>query len=327
MSPSPSTPPALGGRDRFALLLSLVPYLLEHTPIAVTEAAAHFGVSPATVRDLVRLVGVSGIPGESATYGPEDLFDIDWDLLEQQDEIAITQQVVIEEAPRFSAREAAALIAGLQYLSAMPGQGGDSVIDSLLTKLTASSTGAPAEVAVAASPSYAALAPIRTALAEGRSLSFEYSRADGTTQERLVDPLRLESRDQDWYLRGWCHLRESTRTFRVDRMSLVAVAGVADAHDANILADAPEFFTPAGTDLSVTLDIDTAALPLVAEYLGPECAPVPAGDRTTVTIRVASIAPIQRLVTGLGGAATVLDPPSVRDAVAAWAQAGLDAAR
>ena len=40
-----------------------------------------------------------------------DLFDIDWDLLDEQDLIVITNTVGLERTPRLSAREAAALLA------------------------------------------------------------------------------------------------------------------------------------------------------------------------------------------------------------------------
>ena len=62
------------------------------------------------IRQAVRLIAVSGVPGETTQYQHDDLFDIDWDAFEQDDEIAITHLVAIDESPRFSAREAAALI-------------------------------------------------------------------------------------------------------------------------------------------------------------------------------------------------------------------------
>ena len=43
---------------------------------------------------------------------PNDLFDIDWDLLDERDIIVITNTVGLERAPQLTAREAAALLAG-----------------------------------------------------------------------------------------------------------------------------------------------------------------------------------------------------------------------
>ena len=66
-------------QDKLAFLLSLVPYLMDHDRVSVTEAAAHFGVPAEQIRDAVRLIAVSGIPGETASYQHGDLFDIAWD--------------------------------------------------------------------------------------------------------------------------------------------------------------------------------------------------------------------------------------------------------
>src|SRR5690606_23820306 len=60
-------------QDKLTFLLSLVPYLMDHDRVSVAEAASHFGVSPELIRDSVRLIGVSGVPGETASYQHGDL--------------------------------------------------------------------------------------------------------------------------------------------------------------------------------------------------------------------------------------------------------------
>jgi len=100
--------------DKLVFLLSFVPYLLEQRVVDVSEAAQHFGMTEDEIRDAVRLIATSGLPGETGTYQPNDLFDIDWDSFEDDDVIIVVHHVAIDDAPRLSAREAAALIAGLQ---------------------------------------------------------------------------------------------------------------------------------------------------------------------------------------------------------------------
>lgn len=82
--------------DRVMLLMSLVPYLKEHGPTQVSELASMFGVDAPAVRKLVRFLGVAGVPGETQTYQHEDLFDIDWDALEQHDIVSLTQTVAVD---------------------------------------------------------------------------------------------------------------------------------------------------------------------------------------------------------------------------------------
>ena len=64
-------------QDKLAFLLSLVPYLMDHDRVSVSDAAAHFGVPVEQIRQAVRLIAVSGVPGETTQYQHDDLFDID----------------------------------------------------------------------------------------------------------------------------------------------------------------------------------------------------------------------------------------------------------
>ena len=89
--------------------------------------------------------------GGHGTYQPNDLFDIDWDDFDDDDEIVITHLVALDDAPRFSAREAAALIAGLQYLSALPENADSASLASLMAKLTAGASATPTGSRVAES--------------------------------------------------------------------------------------------------------------------------------------------------------------------------------
>ena len=132
--------------DRAALIMQLVPYLVEHGEVSVAQAAADFDVTPAQMRQMVERLTVIGRPGDSGFWQlPHDLFDIDWDLLDTQDRIALTQTVGLEQAPRLTAREAAALLAGLQLAAGLPGIAGSPVLAGLLTKLSRGASARPAE--------------------------------------------------------------------------------------------------------------------------------------------------------------------------------------
>ncbi|MBM3716359.1 MAG: WYL domain-containing protein, partial [Actinobacteria bacterium] len=107
--------------DRAALLLQLVPYLIGKGEVSVAEAADDFDVSPAQMRAMVERLTVIGLPGEAGYWQlPNELFDIDWDLLDREEIIAITNTVGLERSPRLTAREAAALLAGLQLARTLP---------------------------------------------------------------------------------------------------------------------------------------------------------------------------------------------------------------
>lgn len=310
-------------QDKLAFLLSLVPYLMDQGRVSVTTAAEHFGVSAEQLRAAVRLIAVSGVPGQTRQYQPGDLFDIAWDAFEDRDEIILTHMVAIDDSPRFSAREAAALIAGLQYLSALPENANRDAIASLMAKLAHGALGKPSQLAVAAAQTDASLAVIRRAVADGTQLEFGYLSAREEYELRRVDPLRVESIDQDWYLRGWCHLRKAVRTFRLDRMTTLTATTDAIAYRPADLALPDTLFQGSEDDLTVQLQVPVDALPLIADYLRDGTDTVHSAGYVRATVRVAHYHGLKRLVNSTSGTVRVLGPVAARAAVAEWARAGL----
>jgi proteasome accessory factor C len=319
MSPRPAF-----AADRLAFLLSVVPYLIDHPGVSVADAAAHFGLTPAEMQAQVERITGMGVPGATKTYGPEDLFDIDWDALDENGEIYITNRVVIDDAPRFSAREAAALIAGLQYLQSIPGTPDSEVLGKLIAKLARGASAAPPPVAIDRGVADAALDVVRDALASGIRVEFDYLNARGERERRPVDPLRLESRDDVWYLRGWCHLRRDVRVFRVDRMENLRATDAPAEHTPDEIALSETLFDPSDDDLVVKVRLATSAIPGFAEYLSDDSKLQPDGDGFVRTsIRVAHFHSLKRLVSTMAGLLTVLGPPEARAAIADWAAAGV----
>lgn len=309
-------------QDKLTFLLSLVPYLMDHDRVSVTEAAAHFGVTKDQIREAVRLIGVSGVPGETAQYQHGDLFDIAWDDLEENDQIVLTNLVAIDDSPRFSAREAAALIAGLQYLSGLPEHADRSTISSLMSKLARGATGSPSEVAVEASETDMTLALIRDSVERGTAIEFDYLNSRGELERRTVDALRVESVDADWYLRGWCHLREAVRTFRIDRISEPALTDEAMTFGADDVVLPDTLFEGSADDLMVTIDVASAAAPLLADYVRDGSTTTEINGRLRTSVRVSHYHGLKRLIASMPGVATVIEPTEAREVVAAWAAAG-----
>ncbi|HYI34924.1 MAG TPA: WYL domain-containing protein [Glaciibacter sp.] len=313
-----------GASDKLTFLLSLVPYLTDHDRVTVSEVAEHFGVPAARVRDAVSLIAMSGIPGETHQYLHGDLFDIQWDEFENNDTIVLTHLVAIDDSPRFSAREAAALIAGLQYLSSLPENADRDAVASLMAKLTLGASAAPSQLAVSQAESGDAMAIIQSAVKDGVSVAFDYVDAKGEHVHRLVDPLRIESVNNDWYLRGWCHLRRAVRTFRLDRISdLAATTESALGHPSDVVVP-DALFEPSPEDLTVTVELPASALGLVADYVRDGSTTPVGDDRVRATLRVAHYHGLKRLVAGLAGVVTVVEPAEARQAVAEWAAAGAD---
>jgi proteasome accessory factor C len=309
-------------QDKLAFLLSLVPFLMDHERISVDEVAAQFSVPAKEVRDAVRLIAVSGIPGETGQYQHGDLFDLAWDDFEDNDQIVLTHLVAIDDSPRFSGREAAALIAGLQYLSALPEHADRAAIASLMAKLSRGASAPPSQVAVEGSETDATLAVIREAVAAGVQLEFDYLDSRGDHEHRRVDPLRIESLDADWYLRAWCHLREAVRTFRLDRISDPQTTTEPISSHADDVRLSDTLYEGSADDHIVTVDVESSAIPLLRDYIPDGAHSSEHDGLLRTTIRVSHYHGLKRLVASMPGLVTVVEPAEARELVAQWAAAG-----
>ena len=292
------------GPDRVLLLLSLVPYLREHGPVPVSELAETFGVAPELLRSLVRFLGTAGVPGETLSYQDQDLFDIDWDALEEQDLVSLTRTVAVEDAPRFAPAETAALVAGLHALTAVLPPADAVLARETAAKLGAAlgAAGAPT-VSVSADPEDERVARLVSAIERGQTVGFRYRDAAGAESERTVEPRALTQGPGGWYLRGICLDRGAERTFRVDQIFELR----AEAPGAPEAPEAPESPT----------ESTKPAAPAVPTAPAAPSEPAAASPVTRITARV-SAAALPRIA---GFAPTVIDEPapgSVRVEVEAW---------
>lgn len=270
-----------GATDNLMLLLALVPYVLDKGEVSVAEAARQFSRSEDDILEAVQLIACAGIPGENLAYSHLDLFDIDWDLFEEQRIITFWNTVAIDHAPRFTAREASALIAGLQYLAAHPAYSGRGDIDEVLGKIRrGSSEGHSDRIAIAQPVAEGHLQELNDAIHRKVSVSIVYHNKAGESGTRTIDPLVLESRDAAWYVRAWCHHRQALRTFRVDHMESVEATDAPQGNHDSLIDDiSPELFQPSHDDITVVIDTTVGALPVIADYL-PRGFKAPVGEGT-----------------------------------------------
>ena len=67
-------------------------------------------------------------------------------------------------------------------------------------------------------PYHALMAELRDCMAEGQQVKLRYHSFSRMETDRLVDPYALSFRWGNWYLIGYCHMRDELRTFRIDRI-------------------------------------------------------------------------------------------------------------
>ena len=304
--------------DRVILLLSLVPYLQEHGPTTITELSLAFDAEPKMLRDLVRFLGTAGVPGETLRYQHEDLFDIDWDALERDDTVSLVQAVAVDDAPRFSSVETAALLAGLHALTSMlPGPDAEIAM-SAAAKLGATS-GVVSPLSVTADPQDPRLPDVVSAIDAGRLVEFAYRDAAGSVTERTVDPWSLTQNGGAWYLRGYCRTRGDERLFRIDRMSAIRVREETLAHPAP--RDRRDRANDRGGVTVVALARESA-LPRLRDAF-PEVLEQTDDGRVRIRLRLGHPSAAVTLVQAVPGDIEIEAPAAAREAVRTWAERAL----
>ncbi|MFD5225427.1 helix-turn-helix transcriptional regulator [Microbacterium sp. NPDC058342] len=312
--------------DRVRLYLTLVPYLLERGQVTLDEAAAEFGVTASEMRTMVEKLTVIGLPGDSGYWQlPQEMFDIDWDLLDEHDVIEITNDVALRRVPRFTAREAAALLAGLQTVAAVPAVADSGLVAGLMAKLSRGSAGAPPDLVVAPVEVTEVQNVVSRGLHEGVAVSFQYQAPDAEATTRTVDPMQILITNGQWYLQGWCHLRQAMRTFHLDRVSEPRLTDIAITH-----ADAAVPTEFGGDEVvgRVTVRIPERLVPLLDGFSLDEASrddeSVHEDGTVTLGISMADPRGIKRIAARFGGAMEVLDPPIARRTSREWASAALE---
>jgi proteasome accessory factor C len=173
------------------------------------------------------------------------------------------------------------------------------------------------------------LAAARRALAGSRRLHLTYfvPTRDETT-ERDVDPMRVVLMDGRWYLEGWCRRAEAVRLFRLDRVVAIEMLDVpADVPSEATARDLDAgLFVASPEDIVVVLELDPPAH-WVADYYPVESVEDLPDGRLIVRLRAADTRWLRSLVLRLAGAARVLDPPELREAVRTRASDALAAYR
>jgi predicted DNA-binding transcriptional regulator YafY len=156
-----------------------------------------------------------------------------------------------------------------------------------------------------------------------RRVGFAYRSFSGEATQRDVSPHGLVVHAGRWYLAAHDHLRDDLRTFRVDRMTSVAVrrepalaapAGFdAVAHVSRSLARVPWTWE---VEVLLALPLDEAAVRLPATLAEL----IPEGEQTLLRMRVNSLDWMAGVLAGLDCGFEIRTPQELRASVSALAE-------
>ncbi|MEG0736618.1 MAG: YafY family protein [Longicatena sp.] len=184
----------------------MVYLLLEKGNMTAPELARHFEVSVRTIYRDIDILSSAGIP-IYATQGKGGGIFI-------QDKFVLNKSILSEE-------EQKQIIMALQGIRMVE----DDNTSALLSKLSSvfqkqntnwfefdfsswTKTGARKEV----------FHTLQSAIFKSKKVSFQYYNGKGEAVERLVEPLKLVFKSYDWYLYGFCCMRDDYRFFKLTRI-------------------------------------------------------------------------------------------------------------
>jgi proteasome accessory factor C len=314
-----STPAGAGSRSQVNRLLALVPYLQSRGEVRVDEAAREFGVSPRVILRDINVLLFCGLPG----LGMGDLIDVDFDALEGEGVIRLSNADFLTRPLRLDSTEAAALVVGLRALLEGSSGGEREVVERTLTKIEeaageAAGVAAQVDVRLGADVREQELRRRLTdAVAARRQVRLSHrSPARDEVTVRVVDPVAVSSSEGHTYLDAWCHLVEDRRLFRLDRVAEAEVLDtpVAVPEELEPLDLAEGIFRPSPDDLLAILRLGPEAR-WVTEYYPVETAEEGEDGGMLVRLRVGDPAWLVRLMLRLGGTAELLEPSALADEV------------
>lgn len=308
---------SLDGGSRFNFMLALIAYLERAGEVSMAEAAAHFNLDEKYLRGVVSSINELTVefPGNE-----EFPFFIDADLADEGI-LSLLDNKLIQEVPRLSSRQAAAIGAGLNYLATMKAFADDDELKQLQDLMSRGSGRGPVgtiSVNPGSEDAYAAV--LRKALLGGKRISCEYLNAKGEKTVREIDPLRLDLRADGTYLRGYCLNNQALRNFKLDRMRNVHITETAISSQAKAIGEIEDsLYVSQSTDISVTVELEPEAYGLISEFQTVE-EPTELGAGTIrAVIKVGHLPNIATLIARYRGKAKVVEPKEARELVKNYA--------
>ena len=307
--------------DQLSRMLQLVPFLVHNQGLHISDVAQKFGITREELEADLRILICSGLP---EGY-PDDLLDIQWD----DDHVTISEDLDLKRPVRFTVEEACALLAGLETLNGLPELAEGSALESVTLKLMAAAGEEGLKAAALSGPEVgpensAALETAREAIRDGAQLRLRYfSPLRDSVSERNIDPLRLYSLDNTWYLEAYCHSAQGLRNFRLDRIEALETTGMPVSETAAPGDSFPvKLFTPNDDDTVVVVELTRRGTGLADEYYAERTAELPDGG-LLAEIRFGSTDWLPMFVAQHGGAVRIVHPEELAGASREWLAAAL----
>ena len=215
-----------------ARILAMASWIMDNPGHNVRQIAQHFGRSSRQVRRDIEYMGQIGDSMIDRSYG------LDWDLYETEG-VVVLRGSQTPSLPKLTPAEAAALLVALRALAPYLSESEEEVLLSTAAKLASRASQEGGETRRGSEVIHLEqersnsselqkennaqhVIDLRYAIDELREVSFEYLGVEGF-YTRCVYPLGLKHLSTGWILDAWDPIRETHRSYRVDRMNNLVI--------------------------------------------------------------------------------------------------------
>jgi proteasome accessory factor C len=204
--------------EKAARLLDLVPFITTHQGIALSELAEEFNLSQSELLSDLNTLWMCGLPG----YTPLELIDLEF----ESGYVSIRNAEVLQRVRLLTKQELVIILLGLDILrsSLDPKREDLQTAISGLTRRIKEIVGNVATASPIVDSTHRAI--ITQAIGSRMDLTVKYhSTIRDSVAERVITPLELSLDLGFEVLNAYCHSAEGFRTFRLENMRSVELAG------------------------------------------------------------------------------------------------------
>jgi proteasome accessory factor C len=288
----------------------MIPWIVAHEGPSVKEVCSRFGLSAAELASDIELLYLCGLH----PYTPDLLIEAEI----RDNRVWVSYADYFSRPLRLTPVEGLGLLAAAKTLLAVPGTDADGPLARGLAKLGATVGADEAlQVHLGTAPEEL-LSQLRSAAEDATAVDIDYlsfSRNERTT--RLIDPDHVFVAQGQWYVSGWCHLANASRTFRVDRIAAARSTG--EPRRTEPAPHPPGLFTEVPAGGEAVLLLASADHWVIEQY--PLLDRTEGGDgRLRVRLAVSDSAWLDRLALRLSPESTIESGPDQWGGSAAAAQ-------
>ena len=284
--------------DRMQRVLAIVPWIAAHDGPRIDDICTRFGM---TREQLIQDIDIASFVGV-APYTPDQLVEVVYD----DERVWVRYPRMFTRPLRLTPEEGLGLLAAGSAALDLPGADPEGPLATAMAKLAGvlGVESSDVEVDLGTAPE-ATFEALQQAIAEQRAVELDYySFARDDRSHRVIEPWRLWSDQGNWYVSGHCRSADGERVFRLDR---IAAATVLDERVDPPPGELEVTRFSADTDTPrVTLELEPAGRWVVEAYPAEEVKEL-AGGRLRVVLAATATPWLERLLLGLGPAATVVE--------------------